>query len=99
MLEAPRSGYIAGIQSEQMGLASMQLGAGRFKKGEQIDHRTGLVLQAKVGDYRHAGEPLVEIHARSEAEAASIRQSLLACYSWSDAPVTVGPLIYDTIRP
>ena len=99
MLEAPRGGYIAGIQSEQMGLASMQLGAGRFKKGEQIDHRTGLVLQAKVGDYRHAGEPLVEIHARSEAEAASIRQSLLACYSWSEAPVTVGPLIYDTIRP
>ena len=99
MLEAPRSGYIASIQSERMGLASMQLGAGRFKKGEQIDHRTGLVLQAKVGDYRHAGEPLVEIHARSEAEAASLRQSLLACYSWSDAPVTFGPLIYDTIRP
>ena len=99
MLEAPRSGYIASIQSEQMGLASMQLGAGRFKKGEQIDHRTGLVLQAKVGDYRHAGEPLVEIHARREAEAASVRQSLLACYSWSEAPVTVGPLIYDTIRP
>jgi pyrimidine-nucleoside phosphorylase len=99
MLEAPRSGYIASIQSEQMGLASMQLGAGRFKKGEQIDHRTGLVLQAKVGDYRYAGEPLVKIHARSEAESASLRQSLLACYSWSDAPVTVGPLIYDTIRP
>ena len=99
MLEAPRSGYIASIKSEQMGLASMQLGAGRFKKGEQIDHRTGLVLQAKVGDYRHAGEPLVEIHARSEAEAASLRQSLLACYSWSHAPATVGPLIYDTIRP
>jgi thymidine phosphorylase len=99
MLEAPRSGYIASIQSEQMGLASMQLGAGRFKKGEQIDHRTGLVLQAKVGDYRYAGEPLVKIHARSEAESASLRQSLLACYSWSDTPVTVGPLIYDTIRP
>jgi len=99
LLEAPHSGYIASIQSEQMGLASMQLGAGRFKKGEQIDHRTGLVLQAKVGDYRHEGEPLVEIHARSEAEAASLRQSLLACYSWSDAPVTFGPLIYDTIRP
>ena len=99
MVKAPHSGYIASIQSEQVGLASMQLGAGRFKKGEQIDHRTGLVLQAKVGDYRHAGEPLVEIHARSEAEAASLRHSLLACYSWSEAPVTVGPLIYDTIRP
>ena len=99
MLAAPRSGNIADIQSEQMGLASMHLGAGRFKKGDQIDHRTGLVLQAKVGTYRHAGEPLVEIHARSKAEATSIQEKLLACYTWSDAPVTVGPLVYDTIRP
>lgn len=99
MLTAPRSGYIAGIQSEHIGLASMQLGAGRFKKGEHIDHRTGLLLQAKVGAYLRAGEPLVEIHARTDAEAASLQGALLACYSWSDAPVTFGPLIYDTIRP
>ncbi len=99
MLLAPRSGYIARIEAEQVGLASMRLGAGRFKKGEQIDHRTGFILQAKVGDYRQAGEPLVEIHARSESEAASVGESLLACYSWSDAPVTPGPLIHGTIRP
>jgi pyrimidine-nucleoside phosphorylase len=99
LLVAPRSGYIAGIEAERMGLASMQLGAGRFKKGEQIDHRTGFVLQAKIGDYLLAGEPLVEIHARSEAEAISIRDAVLSCYMWSEVPMTVGPLIYDTIRP
>lgn len=99
MLSAPCSGYIAQIQAEQMGMASMRLGAGRFKKGDQIDHRTGLVLQAKVGDYVRAGDPLIEIHARSEDEVAAIHQSLLACYTWSDAPVTPPPLIYDTIRP
>ncbi|MFL5664660.1 MAG: pyrimidine-nucleoside phosphorylase, partial [Ktedonobacteraceae bacterium] len=82
-----------------MGHASMLLGAGRFKKGEQIDHRTGLILQAKVGDHRQAGEPFVEIHARSAAEADSIQELLLACYTWSDTPVTIGPLLYDTIRP
>ena len=99
MLVAPRSGYIAGIEAERMGLASMQLGAGRFKKGEQIDHRTGFVLQAKIGDYRQVGDPLLEIHARSEAEAASVQEVLQSCYTWSDEPVAVGPLIYDTIRP
>ncbi len=99
MLLAPRSGYIIGINAEQVGLASMSLGAGRFKKGERIDHRTGFILQAKVGDYRQAGEPLVEIHARTESEAKEIQETLLACYTWGDAPVTVGPLIYDTVRP
>jgi thymidine phosphorylase len=99
MLLTPRSGYIISINAEQMGLASMRLGAGRFKKGEHIDHRTGLVLQAKVGDYRQAGEPLVEIHARSESEARDIQEAVLACFTWSDAPVSVRPLIYDTVRP
>jgi thymidine phosphorylase len=99
MLPAPHSGYIAAIEAEEVGLASMHLGAGRFKKGEQIDHRTGFILQAKVGDYRQAGEPLVEIHARSESEADGVREALLACYTWSDTPVTAGPLVYETIRP
>ena len=99
MLLAPRSGYIAGIEAEQVGLASMHLGAGRFKKGEHIDHRTGFILQAKLGQYRQAGEPLVEIHARSESEARGIEEALLACFTWSDAPVTVDPLVYDTVRP
>lgn len=99
MLLAPRSAFIAGIQAEQMGLASMRLGAGRFKKGEEVDHRTGFILQAKIGDYLQAGEPLVEIHARSKSEAASVQDALLACYTWSESPVAVGPLVYDTIRP
>src|SRR6266404_2832403 len=99
MLLAPRSGYIAAIEAEQVGLASMRLGAGRFKKGEQIDQRTGFILQAKIGDYCQAGEPLVEIHARSESEADSVREALLACYTWSGTPVTAGPLVYETIRP
>ena len=99
MLLAPRSGYIAGIEAEQVGLASMRLGAGRFKKGEHIDHRTGFILQAKLGQYRQAGDPLVEIHARSESEARGIEEALLACFTWSDAPVTVDPLVYDTVRP
>ena len=98
MLHAPRTGYIAGIQSEHIGLVSMHLGAGRFKKGDAIDHRTGLVLQAKIGNHLDAGEPLVEIHARNEDEVKSVQDALLACYTWSDAPMLAGPLVYDTIR-
>jgi pyrimidine-nucleoside phosphorylase len=99
MVTAPESGYIAGMDAEQLGLVSMRLGAGRFKKGEPIDHRTGLVLQAKLGDYRHKGEPLVEIHARTVAEAEDVREALLACYRWSEEPVASGPLIAGIIHP
>ena len=99
MLTTPRDSYISSIRAEQVGLASMRLGAGRFKKGDAIDHRTGFVLQAKVGDHLRKGDPLVEIHARSVDEASAISHELLACYSWSDAPVQPGPLILDVIHP
>ncbi len=99
MLTSPRSGYIASIHSEQIGLASMHLGAGRFKKSDTIDHRTGLILQAKVGTYVHKDEPLIEIHARTEQEAEDIQDMLLSCYQWSEESVKVEPLILDVIRP
>ena len=99
MLTSPHSGYIASIHSEQIGFASMHLGAGRFKKGDSIDHRTGLVLQAKVGNYVRQGEPLIAIHARTEHEAEAIQGMLLACYQWSEEAVGVEPLIHDVIRP
>lgn len=99
LLPAPRSGYIAGIDAERIGLASMALGAGRFKKGEKIDPRTGLVLQAKVGAYLHVGDPLIEVHARNDAEVAALQDALYACYTWSDTSILVDRMIYDTIRP
>jgi pyrimidine-nucleoside phosphorylase len=99
MVTAPQTGYIAAIEAERIGLASMNLGAGRFKKGDPIDHRTGLVLQAKVGTYLHTGDPLIEIHARNTEEALSLQEELLACYQWSDKSIHVDPLIRDIIRP
>ncbi len=99
MLLSPSTGYISSIHTEQIGLASMTLGAGRFKKGDPIDHRTGLILQAKVGTYLNVGDPLIEIYTRDEHEAEAIQDALLACYTWSDTPVQPQTLIQDVIRP
>ncbi len=96
-LTAPHAGYIAHINAEQVGLATMKLGAGRFQKGDPIDHATGLILTAKVGDQLEAGQTLLEIHARTEAQAAAVQEELLSAYHWSEAPVSPGPLIYSQI--
>ncbi|HEX6818176.1 MAG TPA: thymidine phosphorylase [Ktedonobacterales bacterium] len=97
MLEAPRAGYIAAIDAERVGRASVRLGAGRMRKGEAIDPAVGFVLQAKVGEHVEAGEPLIEIHAHSNAEAEAIRTELLAAYTWSDESVSPAPLLLDIV--
>jgi pyrimidine-nucleoside phosphorylase len=99
MQVATSDGYIAAINAESIGMVSMSLGAGRFQKGDPIDHRTGLVLQAKVGDFVKTGDPLIEIHARNIEEAHEIQPALCACYRWSDTSTSAQPLICDIIYP
>ena len=66
-LRAPRSGWVAAVHAESVGIASVRLGAGREKKGDAIDHATGVVLHAKVGDRVARGDLLAEVHGAGRA--------------------------------
>ena len=96
-VRAPHSGYIAALDPREIGFASMLLGGGRSKKGDQIDHTVGIVLQAKIGDYVEDGQPLLTVHANDEGKLASVQQRLLAAYDWSSKPVSRPPLIYQVL--
>lgn len=65
-LPAKRSGYVSKIIADQVGIASMQLGAGRATKDDVIDPAVGLVLHKKVGDKVAEGEALLTIHANTD---------------------------------
>jgi thymidine phosphorylase len=97
MLEAPRSGYIARIHAEKVGMASVRLGAGRARKGDPVDPAVGFILQAKVGDRVEKRQPLMEIHARTATAGRAVRSALLAAYTWSDEPVAAPPLLLGTV--
>jgi thymidine phosphorylase len=101
VVAASRTGFIAAIQAERIGIASVSLGAGRRHKGDPIDHAVGLVLLAKVGDYVKAGAPLIEVHARSIEQARGVVPELLAAYRWDEevpSPASHPQLILDTVH-
>jgi len=62
-IRAPRAGYVADLAADEIGRASVRLGAGREKKGDPIDHATGIVLHAKVGARVAKGDVLAEVHS------------------------------------
>jgi len=97
-VEAPRGGYVAGIDADQVGLVSVSLGAGRQRKGEPVDPAVGIVLGPKMGERVRRGQRLFTVHARSERDAAEAEERLLATYTWADEPVSCPPLVYDVIR-
>jgi len=94
---APRAGYIAALDAQEVGMAAMRLGAGRAKKGEPIDHGVGIVLHRKIGDHVPKGEKLLTLHARSEEAAQEAEVRLLGAYLWSEQPVEPPPLIHGVI--
>ncbi len=97
-LASPKSGYLKEVRARTFGEVTVTLGGGREKKGDPIDHRVGIVLRKKIGDWVDAGDILCHIHARTKAEAETAAQTLLSAYVWSNAPVQPPALIKKTIE-
>lgn len=95
---APKSGYIAKIDARQVGRAVVDLGGGREKKGDPVDHAVGIETFVKVGDKVATGDLLFRLHASDEDRLSMatrwIEQNV---FSISETPVEPHPLIMDTI--
>lgn len=94
---AARAGYLLGINAREVGETSVELGAGRARKEDAIDHAVGIVIHHKVGDHIEAGEELFTIHANDAARLEAAKTRLLAAHQWSPEPVQPLPLFYDVI--
>jgi thymidine phosphorylase len=78
-----------------VGEAAVELGAGRTKKGDPVDHAVGFIIHKKVGDKVEAGELLFEIHATNETKFEEARKAVLAAHKFSDEFVSPLPLFYE----
>ena len=91
---AARSGFVASMDAEEIGRASVDLGAGRHQKGDPVDPATGIVFRAKIGDAIEAGQEIGSVHARGEGTAEAAAWRVLAAVRMSEEPVEPPPLVY-----
>ncbi|MDR7314058.1 pyrimidine-nucleoside phosphorylase [Brevibacillus nitrificans] len=96
-LVATEDGYVAQIDAEAVGHASVVLGAGRLTKEMAIDLAVGMVLHKKRGDQVKAGDILMTIHANKEQLLGSALQELEGAIVISTQPPVDQPLIYKII--
>ena len=96
-LLAPRTAFVAAIAADRVGMASVRLGAGREKKGDPIDLRTGVVLHAKVGDRVERGQAYAEVHVAGGAADAEATAEIRAAFRWSARRVAPRRLILGRI--
>lgn len=96
---AARSGYLAGIDAERLGRASVALGAGRLTKGAAIDPAVGFVLRARIGDRVERGQPLLEVHANAQSKLAHALAALPPAFRYSERPVVPPEQVKAIISP
>ena len=90
---APQDGYITHMNTEQCGIASVMLGAGRTVKDGPIDYSAGIVMHKKTGDSVTVGESIATLYASDESLFTNAAQTYLEA-------ITIGntaPKVVDTI--
>ena len=71
-----KSGYLTEVDTYEIGIASLELGAGRLMKEDKIDPKAGIVFHPKIGAKLREGDLIAEIytdmHQRIESSASRI---------------------------
>lgn len=92
-----KSGYITSFFSERIGLCSVDLGAGRRTKEEDIDYSAGIVLKKKIGDYCESGECIATIYSDDQSSFERVSNEINAAIVIEDAKVNAHDLILERI--
>lgn len=90
---ATRAGFVTNLDAEAVGVASMMLGAGRVRAEDMIDPAVGILLNKKIGDHTHEGEPLAEIHYNGDGGLREARRLLVEAFRIDDHAPARLPLV------
>ena len=93
---ASESGYVARINTERIGLAVIEMGGGRKKMGDPINHASGIEFLVRVGDKIEKGQKIAHLFCNSSAKEYA-RELVSASVGVSDASVSPQKLIVETV--
>jgi pyrimidine-nucleoside phosphorylase len=91
---AEEDGVVTHLHALAVGIAALELGAGRRTKEDSVDHAVGVVCHAKRGQTVAKGHLLAEVHASDEESASAAGDAVLAAYEIGErAPRSHGILL------
>jgi pyrimidine-nucleoside phosphorylase/thymidine phosphorylase len=91
--ESPADGFVTRADAYEIGVAAVELGAGRRRIEDTVDPAVGFALHARRGDRVQRGQPVAVIHARSADAAETAAARLRSAYEFGDAPPPEVPLV------
>lgn len=95
--KAKKDGFITEIIANEIGVASMMLGAGRQTKEDVIDLGVGIVLNKKVGEHVEKGENILTIHTNTKKidDILNKLDNSITIESKGEAPILIHKIITE----
>lgn len=97
-IRSKKAGFIKEINTYQIGMASLELGAGRRTKDDMIDYKAGIIFYKKIGAFINKGEIICELHSDSGTKIISAEQMISESIQFSKTKPTLPKLIKKVIR-
>ena len=97
-IRASKAGYIAHMNTEDCGIASVMLGAGRIVKDGPIDMTAGIVMHKKTGDAVVAGDVLATLYANDESLFERAEKAYVQALTIGTEASTIGETILGFVE-
>jgi len=95
-LKSKESGYIKSIDNYRVGMAALELGAGRKTMEDKIDPKAGIIFKFKIGDKIKKGDVIAELHSQSMDKIKIAKELILNVIKYSKQK-TIKPKLIKTI--
>jgi thymidine phosphorylase len=96
-IHANTKGIVTSIHTRDLGMCVVELGGGRTRSGQSIDHAVGLTEVISLGETATSDRPLAVIHARNESDADQTEQKLHQAITLGDSLPEPTQDIYEKI--
>lgn len=95
--KAKSSGYISKIHTNEVGMCSVLIGAGRLKKEDEIDYSAGLIMHKRLADEVKKGDLLCTWYVNDLSKLKEVQQKLENAIIISEERVKKEKLIYKVV--
>lgn len=96
-VRAPSAGWLASCDTRAIGLAVVELGGGRRRPSDGIDHRVGIDALMPLGTQVEKGDVIARIHAANQEAGARVAADVAALYVISDSALAETPVVAKRI--
>src|SRR3989339_536187 len=94
---ATKTGYIESMNNFEIGMASLELGAGRMTMTDKIDPKAGIIFYPKIGDQIKKGQAIAELFTDKKEKVEQVKQKLLNAVKVSQKKTQPVKLIHKVI--